>query len=129
MLGTVWVLATALIIFGFAIQHGGVVFVSFSLAMVFTIFYLSGTYEVKRSRHIPKMVSEMVLARQGGKCAYPGCYERDYLQKHHKVSFAQGGSNEASNIQYLCPNHHAQAHDSGRRTVNYNKPVEVINYD
>jgi len=66
----------------------------------------------KRSRHIPNAVKREVAARDGERCSYVSpsgrrCEEVRYLEYHHEVAFAKGGSHEASNISLLCRAHNA----------------------
>ena len=61
------------------------------------------------SRHIPAGVSREVWRRDGGRCAFVGargrCSERGFLEFHHVVPFAAGGSADASNIELRCRAH------------------------
>jgi hypothetical protein len=130
MIKYVWLLATFLILIGFAVGHGGVIFVSFCSAVTFSLFYFSVTPKKKPSRYVPEKIKNEVLNQQQGYCDFPGCNEVNYLEKHHKRPTSHGGDNSRHNIQYLCPNHHAMAHDSGFvRAVNYRKPIEVIYHE
>jgi hypothetical protein len=61
------------------------------------------------SRHIPAAVRREVWRRDGGRCAFIGahgrCNARAFLEFHHVVPFAAGGSADASNIQLRCRAH------------------------
>lgn len=49
-----------------------------------------------------------VLARFGGKCAYPGCEISDSLQIDHTIPIALGGLEDDANLRPLCNYHHIQ---------------------
>ena len=59
-------------------------------------------YEVKpsSSRYIPKAVRQAVLIRDNYRCVK--CGTQKNLQFDHIVAIANGGSNEAGNVQLLC---------------------------
>jgi len=63
------------------------------------------------SRHIPAAVRREVWERDAGRCAFVGargrCTERGFLEFHHVVPFAAGGTADASNIQLRCRAHNA----------------------
>ena len=52
-----------------------------------------------------------VWARDGGQCAFVGaagrCSERGFLEYHHVIPFADGGTTDASNLQLRCRAHNA----------------------
>jgi hypothetical protein len=62
-----------------------------------------------RSRHIPASVRRAVWARDGGRCAFRGpqgrCSETGFLEFHHVVPFAAGGSAAVDNIALRCAAH------------------------
>jgi hypothetical protein len=57
-------------------------------------------------RHVPAEVKRRVLGRHGGRCAYPGCRNRAWVDLAHVVAHRHGGSREADNLCGLCPYHH-----------------------
>ena len=61
------------------------------------------------SRHIPAPVRRAVWERDNGQCAFLGmqgrCTERGFLEFHHIVPFADGGSATVENIQLRCRAH------------------------
>jgi hypothetical protein len=63
------------------------------------------------SRHVPATVRREVWTRDGGQCAFLGadgrCGERGYLEFHHVVPFAEGGSTTVDNLQLRCRAHNA----------------------
>lgn len=62
-----------------------------------------------------------VLRRANGKCEY--CHEpgfttaagQIYLETHHVIPLAEGGSDTEKNVAALCANHHREAHHGARR--------------
>jgi len=57
-------------------------------------------------RHVPSSVKRAVRARQGDRCAVPGCDHRIWIEHAHVVPHRRGGSREADNLVYLCRQHH-----------------------
>jgi len=61
------------------------------------------------SRHIPATVRRAVWERDEGQCAFTGtrgrCTERGFLEFHHILPFADGGSATVENIQLRCRAH------------------------
>ena len=62
---------------------------------------------------IPGSTRRKVEARDGGRCTFPGCGKDVFLECHHIVHRARGGSNDASNLQLVCWLHHALIHEGG----------------
>jgi len=60
---------------------------------------------------IPPRTRAAVLARDRHRCATPGCRATRFLEVHHKVPRARGGSNDAANLVTLCSRCHAFAHE------------------
>jgi hypothetical protein len=63
------------------------------------------------SRHIPAAVKREVWRRDGGQCAFIGelgrCRETGFLEFHHVVPYARGGSAATKNIELRCRAHNA----------------------
>ena len=63
------------------------------------------------SRHVPAAVRREVWARDEGRCAFVGtsgrCAERGFLEFHHVIPFADGGTTDAANLQLRCRAHDA----------------------
>jgi hypothetical protein len=61
------------------------------------------------SRHIPAEVKRQVWVRDGGQCAFVGregrCLERGFLEFHHLVPFARGGTATVDGIELRCRAH------------------------
>lgn len=63
------------------------------------------------SRHVPAAVKREVSKRDGGQCAFLGaagrCSERGFLEYHHVVPFADGGTTTAANLELRCRAHNS----------------------
>ncbi|MGQ0589136.1 MAG: HNH endonuclease [Sphingosinicella sp.] len=76
-------------------------------------------------RHIPEIVRREVMQRDDWRCRWNGCgwspseNHRDprFLEVHHLIQHAHGGSNEAVNLVTLCNLHHDEVHRSGRLEI------------
>lgn len=66
--------------------------------------------ERARSTVSPRM-REQVFARDGQRCAIPGCRSSRNLEVHHIVEQALGGSHAMENLTTLCGGHHAARHE------------------
>ena len=64
-------------------------------------------------------LKKYVLKNQNYHCKH--CGYRLHLQLHHIVPRHMGGDNRITNMEYLCPNHHAEAHDNGKGRTDYSK--------
>jgi hypothetical protein len=62
---------------------------------------------------VPASTRRAVEARDGYRCTFPGCGRDVYLQCHHIVHRIDGGSNEISNLQLVCWQHHKLIHEGG----------------
>ena len=60
---------------------------------------------------IPPKTRAAVLARDRHRCATPGCSSTRFLEVHHVVPRAQGGSNQLKNLVTLCSRCHRFAHE------------------
>jgi len=63
---------------------------------------------------IPPRVRRVVLARDRHRCRRRGCNHTRFLDIHHLVPRARGGSNDPSNLVTLCAACHRLAHRRGR---------------
>jgi hypothetical protein len=73
--------------------------------------------EGRASRTIPPKLRRGVLLRDGHRCIVPGCTNRLWLEVHHLVPRAAGGSNEAGNLATLCSTHHGLIHEGNLRSA------------
>jgi len=65
----------------------------------------------RNTASISPAVRRQVLAQSRHKCQRPGCNNTRYLQIHHKVQRAHGGSNDLDNLICLCSACHRLLHD------------------
>jgi 5-methylcytosine-specific restriction endonuclease McrA len=63
------------------------------------------------SATIPPSIRRMVLARDGHRCRRPGCNHTRFLEVHHLVPRALGGSNQLANLITLCSACHQLLHE------------------
>lgn len=63
------------------------------------------------TRTIPPAVRRAVFARDGWRCAVPGCCSRLWLHLHHWNPRARGGGHVEANLVTLCAAHHRAVHD------------------
>jgi 5-methylcytosine-specific restriction endonuclease McrA len=68
-----------------------------------------------RRSAIPPAVRRRVLARDGHRCATPGCGSTGSLEIHHRVPVSSGGSNDPSNLVTLCRSCHQSLHEIATR--------------
>ncbi len=66
----------------------------------------------RRTRSIPPSVRRALVARDG-RCQFPGCERHRFVDAHHIVHWAQGGSTELDNLVLLCRHHHRLVHEGG----------------
>jgi hypothetical protein len=68
-----------------------------------------GVKKKKRTRTIPKKISQAVKARHDFQCAWCG---EPMTDRHHIKEWHLGGAHEEANLILLCPNHHRMAHNN-----------------
>lgn len=59
---------------------------------------------------IPRGARRSVLRRDHHRCIVPGCRNARWIDVHHLVPRAQGGSHRATNMAVLCDLHHKSIH-------------------
>ena len=67
----------------------------------------------RNSRTIPGWLRRLVLHRDGTQCRFPGCRNKRWLQVHHRVHWAYGGTTDLDNLITLCGHHHRFVHTEG----------------
>ncbi|HYZ91468.1 MAG TPA: DUF222 domain-containing protein [Actinomycetota bacterium] len=67
----------------------------------------------RTSRTVPPWLRRAVMARDDGVCTFPGCGRDRYLECHHIVHYADGGSTDLGNLQLVCWTHHELLHEGG----------------
>lgn len=75
----------------------------------------------RRKRYIKAVTQHAVNIRDQGQCTYidskgSRCESKRWLQKHHLIHFAEGGSHAAENLKTLCSAHHRITHLKLRRS-------------
>ena len=62
-----------------------------------------------KGRRVSAAVRRAVWARDHGQCAFVGtdgrCAERGFLEFHHAIPFADGGTTTVENLQLRCRSH------------------------
>ncbi|MEZ5171838.1 MAG: DUF222 domain-containing protein [Acidimicrobiia bacterium] len=66
----------------------------------------------RRSRKIPNRIRRALQIRDG-RCRFPGCDNRRYVDAHHIVHWANGGDTSLDNLVVLCRRHHRSVHEDG----------------
>jgi 5-methylcytosine-specific restriction endonuclease McrA len=74
---------------------------------------------------IPPQTRAAVLARDRHRCSTPGCGATHFLEVHHVLARANGGSNKAENLVTLCGRCHRFAHEHAGGLA----PAQVANPD
>jgi len=59
---------------------------------------------------IPPAIRRFILNRDRRRCKVPGCSNRDYLDVHHLVPLADGGTHDPELLACLCDRHHGLIH-------------------
>ncbi|HKA90452.1 MAG TPA: HNH endonuclease [Haliangiales bacterium] len=64
----------------------------------------------KATQDIPPATRRLVIRRQHGACAVPGCRGAVFTDVHHLRPRYEGGTHDADNLVVLCAVHHAALH-------------------
>ena len=67
----------------------------------------------RNTASIAPSIKRKVLTRARHKCEMPGCDHTRFLEIHHKVPRASGGTNDQCNLQVLCSGCHSLIHKRG----------------
>jgi len=65
---------------------------------------------------IPRALRRRIL-RKYGRCTFPGCEQRHWLQIHHVIWRSRGGPTVEWNLRPECPLHHRVIHQPGWRVA------------
>ena len=70
----------------------------------------TGNPEARSTRHVPRGVVRTIYRRDGHQCAFVSrdghrCSEHVFLEKHHVISYAEGGPTTADNMSLRCWRH------------------------
>ena len=77
--------------------------------------------EGRATQDVPPRVVRFVKRRDAGRCCVPGCRSARYLEIHHVVPRALGGSHAADNLTLLCDGHHRALHE-GKLSITGSAP-------
>ncbi len=66
----------------------------------------------RRTRAIPPAIRRALVARDG-RCQFPGCERRRFVDAHHIHHWARGGDTGLDNLVLLCRHHHRAVHEGG----------------
>ena len=61
------------------------------------------------SKTVSSLSKKKLYQRADGRCEYPGCKERHFLEIEHVTPKALGGSNDFSNLKLFCKSHNQHA--------------------
>jgi hypothetical protein len=64
----------------------------------------------RTTRKVPAALRRAVLDRARGRCQYPGCSRRAWLEIHHVIHWLDGGRTDYANLCALCWIHHTSHH-------------------
>ncbi|HBR27394.1 MAG TPA: HNH endonuclease [Rhizobiales bacterium] len=77
-----------------------------------------GTLDVgRKSRAVPPSMRRALDDRDEGRCRFPGCENRRWVDAHHIVHWARGGETKLDNLVLLCGHHHRLVHEGGFSAV------------
>jgi HNH endonuclease len=74
-----------------------------------SIAHVDGPLE-RATQTIPPRIRRWVVRRDHGRCRVDGCRSAKYLEMHHVVPRAEGGTHDPSGLALLCDAHHRQIH-------------------
>lgn len=66
----------------------------------------------RAARNPPAWLRRRVIARDHGRCRWPGCH-RPIRHVHHMTHWTRGGATDASNLLGICWHHHHELHEGG----------------
>lgn len=66
----------------------------------------------RRTRSVPPAIRRALIARDG-RCQFPGCERRRFVDAHHIRHWSQGGETSLDNLVLLCRHHHRLVHEGG----------------
>ncbi len=74
----------------------------------------SGALDVgRKTRAIPPSMRRALDLRDEGRCRFPGCENKRWVDAHHIVHWARGGETKLDNLVLLCGRHHRLLHEGG----------------
>lgn len=67
----------------------------------------------RKTRAVPPAMRRALGARDEGRCRFPGCGNRRWVDAHHIHHWARGGETKLDNLVSLCDRHHRLVHEGG----------------
>ncbi len=67
----------------------------------------------RRTRTIPPALTRALDVRDAGRCRFPGCNHRRFLDRHHVKHWSNDGETKLDNLLTLCTAHHQLVHEGG----------------
>jgi hypothetical protein len=67
----------------------------------------------RRTRTIPPALARALDVRDAGRCRFPGCTHRRFLDRHHVKHWSNLGETKLDNLMTLCTAHHQLVHEGG----------------
>jgi hypothetical protein len=67
----------------------------------------------RKTRVVPAPMRRALDRRDEGRCRFPGCENRHWVDAHHIVHWARGGRTSLDNLVLLCGHHHRMVHEGG----------------
>jgi hypothetical protein len=67
----------------------------------------------RRTRTIPPALARALDVRDAGRCRFPGCNHRRFLDRHHVKHWSNLGETKLDNLLTLCTAHHQLVHEGG----------------
>ncbi|MCB9601677.1 MAG: DUF222 domain-containing protein [Sandaracinus sp.] len=67
----------------------------------------------RRTRTIPPALARALDVRDAGRCRFPGCNHRRFLDRHHIEHWSRNGKTKLDNLLTLCSAHHRLVHEGG----------------
>jgi 5-methylcytosine-specific restriction endonuclease McrA len=65
----------------------------------------------RNSSSIPPAIRRLVFAEARHQCQQPGCNHTSFLEVHHVIPRARGGTNDVSNLKLICSACHKLLHE------------------
>ena len=67
----------------------------------------------RKTRTIPPALARALDVRDAGRCRFPGCTHRRFLDRHHVKHWSNDGETKLDNLLTLCTAHHQLVHEGG----------------
>ncbi len=64
----------------------------------------------RKQRTVTTAIKRALESRDGG-CTFPGCNHKRFVDAHHVMHWAEGGSTSVDNLLLLCDRHHRLVHE------------------